>query len=425
MNSFIAFFMLIGQLFAAFFGLFNGNATIKDAADFVPVLRFEVISDTHINTLGDSHCRRLQKSLEISYSDAEADENYKTLDALCMVGDITDNGTEYQFQVTSETLATVLKDETAFMGVIHSSHDGRAGKKLAETYLGLVNDFHNVINGYHFIGLSVCDDESTRYNEAQRVWLKQQLDEAVADDPTKPIFVMHHEHPYNTVYGGLEGDSWGVDYFCDIFEQYPQIVHFSGHSHYPLNDPRSIWQGAYTAVGTGSVNYAELEVDGENCIHPDNYKKMGQFWIVEVDKDNRVRLRGIDCLSNEILVEYILENVADVNARQYTPEQRKAASSAPVFSENASLTIKKAVGKYTVKSPLAKSTDGNIIFLYRVYVYSADGTQKSMEYYVNNYWYVNDIDTVSFTVEAEAGDTIAVVAENAYGMQSQPLTYQA
>jgi hypothetical protein len=42
---------------------------------------------------------------------------------------------------------------------------------------------------------------------------------------------------------------------------YPNAVAFSGHSHYSLTDERSIWQGAFTSVGTSSLRYTGMEYD--------------------------------------------------------------------------------------------------------------------------------------------------------------------
>ena len=39
----------------------------------------------------------------------------------------------------------------------------------------------------------------------------------------------------------------------DVLAKYPQVVTFSGHLHFPLNDPRSIWQASFTSFGCGST----------------------------------------------------------------------------------------------------------------------------------------------------------------------------
>ena len=40
---------------------------------------------------------------------------------------------------------------------------------------------------------------------------------------------------------------------------YSNIINFSGHSHFPIIDERSIWQKEFTAIQTGSTSYVELE----------------------------------------------------------------------------------------------------------------------------------------------------------------------
>ena len=55
---------------------------------------------------------------------------------------------------------------------------------------------------------------------------------------------------------------WGVKELTDILEKYPQVVDFAGHSHFPMNDPRSIWQGDYTALNTGTLSYYEMDLAG-------------------------------------------------------------------------------------------------------------------------------------------------------------------
>lgn len=398
-----------------------------DDSDFLPVVRFAVASDTHIQTAGATRSQRMQKVLSLAYSDAQQDEHYKTLDAMLWAGDLTDNGNRYQFLNFVGTLNSVVKPETKVMGVVAKSHDGSAlGKKSLPYFTkvtGQPTDFHYTVNGFHFIGISASLTPGEHYSEYQRTWLKEQLAEAAAEDSQKPIFVMHHEHVKDTVYGSTDVDGWGMDYFSDILEQYPQIVDFSGHSHYPLNDPRSIWQGAFTAVGTGALKYAEFTVDGQNTIHPEGYKKIAQAWIVEVDKDNTVRLRGFDALSGDLLCEYYVENPADAAHRQFTPAQQEAKATAPQFAEGAALKVKKIFGKYKVTAPAAQSTDGTPVALYRITIMDDAGKQVDSMWILNNYWHSVTYSEITETVKAQKGYSIQVTAENAYGMQSAPLVY--
>lgn len=419
MKVFLAIFTAIMSIFAPFNSV---KAPAEKQTDFTPVIRFTVASDSHVNCVGDDGSQRIQKAISLGYDIARQNEKYKNLDAVLFAGDITDDGTKFEFVSFMSAVNSVIDyDETELLTVAADSHDGYCRENNTfDYYEKLINgekDFHTVINGFHFIGISASKVKGERYTEGQRTWLKAQLDSAAKDDPAKPIFVMHHEHVFDTVYGSREIDGWGTDFFKDIFEEYPQIVHFSGHSHYPLNDPRSIWQGEFTAVGTGALKYAELTVDGERKIHPDGYNEMAQVWVVEVDAQNTVRLRGYDALSSTLLCEYYIDNPSDANARQYTPEQQKKANANPPTLKE--ISVKKTSGKCNVTISRA---DGDV-FLYRFYVIGADGNEKSSCYVVDKYWVNDGSVTISKTVEAEKGDTIKVVAENAYGVQSEAIEY--
>lgn len=405
-----------------------GNAFIKveapeDTTEFTPVVRFMVASDTHIEYGADKLTNRVMKAIKLSYAIADADEEYNKLDAALFCGDISNNGRRDQFCSFKSATDAVLRDETELVALIAKSHDGTMlGKNSLEYFsnlTGLDNDIHTVINGFHFITLSASKTEGEHYSEYQRTWLKAQLDAAVKDDPTKPIFVAQHEHVKNTVYGSSDFDGWGMDYFTDIFNQYPQIVHFSGHSHYPVNDPRSVWQGEFTAIGTGAVKYLEFTVDDDRCVHPKGNHDESEFWIVEVDANNRIRLRAMDLIEQQVLCEYIIDGPL---SRDYTPEKRAASSTAPVFT-NTDVKLKNKNLNCKVTVNRAESTDGMPVFLYRAYALDKDGNELKMEYYIPRYYSYTLDDTATITLgKLPKGTTdIKVTAETAYGVQSEPI----
>ncbi len=237
----------------------------------------------------------------------------------------------------------------------------------------------------------------------------------------------HHEHVAGTVYGSREelGEGWGTGVFTDIFRKYPQIIDFSGHSHYPVNDPRSIWQGDFTAVGTASLDYFEFTVDENRTVHPKNNKKCAQMWVVEADANNRVRLRGYDLISDSRLCEYLIEKPADKDTFAYTPEKMAAASSAPAFAAGAAVSFKKNLsGEYSATVPAAAPSDGKIVFLYRVFVYDANGNPAGDFWELSGYYFTPAPEKVSVGIGnlPKGNYTLEVFAENAYGMRSQPLT---
>lgn len=406
---------------------FSANGAAEPAA-FTPVLRFIASSDTHVRDTDDLTIKRIGKMLDLGYSAAENDPNYKKLDALLVAGDLTHDGTKTEFERFAAAVNGSLRDGTRFLGVVAKNHDGYEMRRaemraVYEDLTGNDADFHVVINGYHFIGLSASSNDLMHYDPGQLFWLRKQLDDAIANDAHKPIFVMHHEHVLNTVYGSSLYDTWGVPYFTSILKDYPQVVDISGHSHYALNDPRSIWQGEFTAIGTGSVYYTELTIGMDRSYNPPDAYNVSTCWIVEVDAANRVRLVGMDIGAGEALCEYILDNPADPANREFTPEKRKAASCAPAFAPGEAISVQKKDGKTVLQIPKAQSTDGMPVVLYRVYVQNKLGMTVAKDWTVPKFYCINDQDVIEHTMRGlPAGKyTVRVCAETAYGVQSDAL----
>ncbi|MCR5522401.1 MAG: metallophosphoesterase [Clostridia bacterium] len=404
------------------------DETQTESSDFVPVIRFVASSDTHVKDIDNMTAERIGKMLNMAYGMAEDDENYKKLDAVLIAGDLTNDGTKTEFDKFSKAVKDSLRGDTKFLGVVAKNHDGY---KMSRTELrdyykkdtGNDADFNVVINGYHFIGLSASPNDIEHYDRTQLKWLNEQLDKATAEDPDRPVFVMHHEHNRDTVYGSSSFDGWGVTYFNDTLKNYPQVVDFSGHSHYPLNDPRSIWQGEYTALGTGAIYYSEFTIDKTRTYHPDDSEQTATCWIVELDAANRMRLRGMDILAEKCLCEYILENPAKTENREYTPEKRKAASTAPEFEKGTEIETTPVPGGFNIKVPAAKSTDGMPVVLYRAKVKNSIGITVADTWTLPKYYIATEQDEIEIDVYGlKKGDyTVTVVAETAYGIDSDAL----
>lgn len=429
LKSIISVFMAVITFFGTWSAALINPKAPAETTDFTPVLRFMVASDTHVKAVGDKQYKRIQKALKLSYTFAEEDGNYKKLDGVIFAGDTTDDGLQSQHCAFKSAIDSVIKPETQVMPLLAQAHDGGTYDYESLDYFKMLHgmeatDNHYVINGYHFITMSRAYVDGVRYADYQREWLKAELDKAVADDPTKPIFFAQHEHVDKTVYGSSDFEGWDDEFFKDIFMQHPQLVHFSGHSHYPLNDPRSLWQGEFTAVGTGSLYYVELTVEDVRTVHPDGYKDEAQYWIVEVDANNRVRLIGIDLEEEKILVEYVLDNPADTANREYAPEKQAARSTAPVF-EDAKVEMKKSVGKVSLTFDAAKSMDGTPVYLSRITVEDAEGKEVYNDWLLPKYYSatVDATNTVSLGKLAKGEYTVTITAETAYGVQSEAITY--
>ncbi|MBQ6065660.1 MAG: metallophosphoesterase [Clostridia bacterium] len=339
---------LINLLFAGLFSIYSigGGAELPKAPkDFTPVVRFAVCSDIHLDgNPTQAAAKRLGYLFDDSYAYAQSSPNYKALDAVLVVGDFATNGKPEEYRLYNEIVDAHIKEGTQTLEVLgnhefiaYRDEDASVAYDVYKQYVYPEVDRHDVINGYHFIGVSYDEDGK---NFAHKLgWLKEQLDAAAADDPDKPIFVYQHPHPFSTVYGSV---NWSDALIRAALEPYPQVVDFSGHSHYAASDPRSIWQGSFTAVGTGSLkaymsnlNYTEGDTDAPG--------ESGGFWIVEADQDGNVRLRLYDVVNRTFFdnVDYYLSDLTNTEDRPYSWNNSMDRDTPPMFPEDAVISAER------------------------------------------------------------------------------------
>ena len=232
--------------------------------------------------------------------------DYKKIDAFVAVGDFANSGTENQMRKFKEIVEKNLKPETQYALTMasheyHSEGVEAAHEKFARVFDTPV-DQHRIINGFHFI--SITCSQSCNFHADKIAFAAKELKKAREADPKKPIFVFQHPHITDTVYGSM---LWGEDELYATYMDYPQIINFSGHSHAPINNPRSIHQKHFTSLGTGSLSYTELdEFDKYYGTVPPMKHNFAQFLIVEADKDGRVRIYPYDIFTDNFF-PYIWE----------------------------------------------------------------------------------------------------------------------
>ncbi|HRT82852.1 MAG TPA: hypothetical protein P5127_06795, partial [Oscillospiraceae bacterium] len=309
----------------------------------------------------------------------------------------------------------------AVMGNHEFSHDRPNTLSNWKRATGMNFRFHEVINGFHFIGLSP-DDEGRGYTLDSQIWLVEQLKIAENDNPDYPIFVFQHHHIWGTVYGSL---NWGNVDLTAILAQFPQVIDFSGHSHYPINDPASIWQGSFTALGTGTLSYFEMEyfpfTGGQ---FPDGYRQAAQMYVVESDINGATRIRPYDVLGDCFIGEtYFLPTPADRTSFAYNTRNRLAKSEPPKFESGAKVqALKNDDGSYSLVFPNA--SDNILVRQYQVTVSEQSGKLVYSQTHLSGY-YISPppTDQLVNIGELESGKTYlaSVIAANAYYMPSAPL----
>ncbi len=305
--------------------------------DFSPVIRFAACSDIHIsgeNT--DKGAENFANLLDDMYSISENSDSYKNFDGILIAGDFTNNGSENQYEKFVSVLSEHKKDDTPLIICIgnhefikYRDKDASVGIDKYKKYISENTDTHTVINGYHFIGVSYSKDGKTFNGKGE--WLDSEITKAEKES-NNPVFVFQHPHPKLTVFGSV---CWGDSLIKNILKKHSRVIDFSGHSHYVPTDPRSIYQGKFTALGTGSLK----ELLGNNgYIDSDSksYCESAACLVIEGDKDGNIRIRYYDC-KNRMFYKNCEKYIANTINRKffaYTWKNQKHFDTKPVFKSD-------------------------------------------------------------------------------------------
>lgn len=392
--------------------------------DFTPVLRFAVCSDVHLTgDPGQNEAKRLEKLIKFmnGYSDAQ---EYKGFDALCVAGDFANCGAEAEYDMFNRITSENLREGTQLLTCMgnhefySSNGQGDIAIKTYEAKRGPVNTSVK-INGYHFILCSFDEDGETF--DGRLPWLDKEISSAVRDTGCKPVFVFQHMHPHATVYGCFH---WGDPSLPLVLLKYPQVVDFSGHSHYPINDPRSMSQLGYTAFGCGTLSYLCGDLDTRKDYYPQPSGEAAQFYIVEADEAGNVRVMPYNLLTDSFFAEdYYLTGLAKRNY-QYSYLKMKLRDKAPVFPEDTVILTQVNENGNTILT-FSGATDDLVVESYKLTV-----SQKLKTVYETSFGgdYMFLFEDNVYSVDLGRLETgkeykVTIIAENAYADVSLPLCY--
>lgn len=177
-------------------------------------------------------------------------------------------------------------------------------------------------------------------------------------DPSKPFFYCQHPHPKDTCAAGylLGGAFWhgGWDGGTStrLLSAHPNCIALSGHSHYSIDDERSIWQGAFTSVNCGCARGFAFTFPGRENGHsvsdmrlgtrfqmpPIDIKRIRQGMLMEVF-DDRIVFHRREFVNDRVLgPDWVVPVGADA-PRPYGFEPRRRASQPPQFAEGATISV--------------------------------------------------------------------------------------
>jgi Icc-related predicted phosphoesterase len=386
--------------------------------------RFAVISDIHFgNNRGMGPMIKVPNALR-NISGKER------LDALFIVGDLTDSGKEFEYNLLLKVFAD-KKNVPAELAVYFMMGNHDHFNKSVDTdkmYMKkLQQPLHQYIEikGYPFVTISPSNDG---YCNDTKKFLSEKLAISVQKYPDKPIFVFVHHPPANTCYGSTAGN-WGSDALSSIFANYPQVIVFCGHSHLPIGDPRSIHQDKFTTVNDGSTTYTGVEAGeiSKTSVHPENFDNITEGLIVNVLQNGDIEIERWDTFRNEeILPKWKVESPH--NGNNFTYKNHKD-SQAPKFIEGENPVVSDfADDSCVVTFPQAK--DNEIVHHYLVEVVDEDqviaSVKKCSQFYLNS-WMPTELSVRLSKLPADKKLTARITAIDSYknnstAIQSEPFS---
>ena len=281
----------------ALFNLINGN-TENDVPKMTPDKNTPIEIDENAKitfaVFGDPQVTSVSPVREMRFTAACEDiaNMHSPLDALVIVGDVSEYGSENDFDTASRILNTASDNFKNFIAV-SGNHDVRFRNYKNQLYCfnnfvasvkgGKIGGydhyyFSKEINGYKFImlGTDKTKLESAYISEEQLIWLEKEIAEGTKNG--KPVFVFNHqplkkEHGLPDVWFSHDNFRGSIGNSSDrvkrIFERYHNVIYITGHLHYGVYEKSYEDHGAYKSLSVpvvGPVNHGDNASDCQSYV---------------------------------------------------------------------------------------------------------------------------------------------------------------
>lgn len=429
-------------------------------------LSLAAISDVHIEGSSDAYANKFTSALnQLKVKAAESDAN--GIDGVMVVGDLIQRAEITMAQNFKALYEDVFKPTEVPMIYTIGNHDMNpkydwTPSTVAQS-VAMANTFgdeyfktdidntmrnnyearHCVIGGYHILAVTPNGDQPITYSPNVITWLDQQLDAITKTDPNRYVIVLTHPMIYNTIYGSLLGEDggvwtstlpnyWATRVLTGVLEKYPQVVSFHGHLHFPINDPRSLWQGKWTALGCGSTRYMAIEPAGWEGISStptvmNDANNFSQGYLVQFDVNGNMRIVRMDFFNNGTIGEpYVMQypDAAGANLAKYNNVTRKAANQAPTMS---TIEAKDVKDTDAASVTFAAGKDDEFVHHYIVTLSKAGNVVATKKILADFYLHPNTSEmksswTYGFGALESGQYTVSVVAVDSWDAESAPVT---
>ena len=403
------------------------------------VLSFGAISDTQHKYSGIDTLSKFASAL--SQLDLLAMEASDGLDAILFVGDLVQNAQTAQVQEFKNTYESVLSPSAVPLIFSLGNHDvdceaGYTYEKLTmESFYNIFGDkyraydeatsdlsigcTHTIVNGYHFICINPIDKEyigtdagGVLYSDAVKSWLDATLAKITAENPGQYVFLNTHPMLYDTTYGStlLTGNHrWYTKDLTSIVEKYPQVVTFGGHTHFPINDERSIMQTKFTSLGCGSVTYLAIENGFTNVSGtvPGDASQSSAGLLLEVDKNGNVRITRMNFADGTTFKDAweISAPQADGSHLTKYTKDRANSNAAPTMNGSVKVSSTFVGGNNVCSVTFDAAEDDDFVHHYEVKVTNAStgAVVNQISYLTNFYLHSNPKETMPKTYSISLG----------------------
>ena len=413
------------------------------------VARIAIGSDVHIGDVNAS------PKLENAYN---AIGQLGGADAFILAGDLTDAGRTAQF----EELMRIVKAKTKTLTVDNEGFTGKgtAGAPVDTTILLMGNHEYydssqkapdrfkeysgQALDKLYWIAGKVpvikISMTSSTYKDnyvTKHDFIKASLEEVAATGYKGHIFFVSHMATGGTMIGapGAENEPFSKE-TIKLLQQYPQIIHVSGHSHQMINNPTFIDQSiGFTSITDGIV--------GEDY-NDDEFNLGSGMLIFDVKSDGTTEIHRVDLENGILLYDHEIWTLNSADKPEdfvYFADHKNATNSnyygketkAPVFPADATITAKDN-GDFdsidvTFTATATPASDNNYDYIrrYRVRATPVDGEGTTVTVNVVNDAYRPEdkrqkTRTVTITgLDWDEEYKITVWAQNSYGKNSKSL----
>ena len=379
------------------------------------------------------------------------------LDGVVLLGDIVytpqDAVPNYDFITNSEKF-TEVKDAGKLiftMGnheyplnatVSNNPEVVESAKALFIEKTGQALESDTIIGGCHFIAVS-SNDYSNALTSEQEKYVMDHVASALAESDTKPVFLFLHQPVDGTLNGSLKSDKQSTE-FEEFVKREPRLVVVSGHMHYTLSDPHSIYQipgGAtflYTSVVSTSVGqdmaYANIEhreYSSQGIILNFNDKSdvvtLKRFYV---DDKEPLYLEGGDwVLDIPAMVEESRKEEPSLDVYKYT-NARESLSLAPSFAENSVISVEEITNTsvdFTFPNAIpAKEDDNNFVGYYKIEIFNGDELIRC-DKIISDFFILRKRDSVShslYNVPYAEKWKIVVTPVTTWYVEGEPITLE-